>query len=445
MNTLLSHPLDVPVDKLAEPGSRPRPFPTGASLEGKDPAYALERAFSAIGEHEANVRAWTHIASRDELPEPEALNGPLAGVPFGIKDVIMAAGMPTRCGSPASDDRAAAFNGTSVDLLARAGAIPLGKTVTAEYAFRDPGPTRNPHNLAHTPGGSSSGSAAAVAAGMVPLALSTQTGGSIIRPAAYCGVPGFKPSFGLLSRDGMQLTSDSLDTIGWHASDMDWMIRAAKVLLPTLGKTDAMDSLAGARVAVVDYAPEASLEDEGREALDRAIQILQRAGARCMPVDARSKLDELVRAHTAIMKYEFARNLNPVVRTRGGLLTPSLLKNVEEGWNTPADHYLAMCAFQHEMRTQWHALSGGADFILTPPAAGPAPAGHEFTGAPAFNKCWTVLGWPCLHVPVHRNSAGLPTGVQLVGPWKRDFNVLSYGAQLERLLRPHSPQSNKLK
>lgn len=125
MDALPSHPLDVPVNKLAEPGSKPRPFPKGASLEEKDPAYALQHAFSAIGEHEANVRAWTHIASRKDLPKPEVLNGPLAGVPFGVKDVIMAAGMPTRCGSPASDDRAAAFNGASVDLLARAGAIPL--------------------------------------------------------------------------------------------------------------------------------------------------------------------------------------------------------------------------------------------------------------------------------------------------------------------------------
>src|SRR5690606_18990353 len=137
---------------------------------------------------------------------------PLSGIPFAVKDVIDVADMPTRCGSPASDDRPAAVSAASVEALVQAGAIPLGKTVTAEYAFREPGPTRNPANLAHTPGGSSSGSAAAVAAGMVPLALSTQTGGSIIRPAAYCGVPALKPSYGLVSRSGMTLTSESLDT-----------------------------------------------------------------------------------------------------------------------------------------------------------------------------------------------------------------------------------------
>lgn len=409
-------------------------FPSRAALNGKPNGHALEHALSRIRDHEPQVRAWAHIADTDTLPDPQTMSGPLAGVPFGVKDVIAVAGVATRCGSPASDDRPAAFHAASVERLIRAGAIPVGKTVTAEYAFRHPGPTRNPWNLAHTPGGSSSGSAAAVAAGMVPLALSTQTGGSIIRPAAYCGVPGFKPSFSLLSRDGMQLTSDSLDTIGWHAADMDWLIQAAKILLPNTA-TDAAPTLAGARVAIVDHASETALEATGRDALERAARMLESAGAQCRRFDASAQLERLTQAHTAIMKYEFARNLGPVVRARGDLVTESLRKNVEEGENVPDDHYLEMRAFQHDMRSRWDAMSGGADFILTPSASGPAPAGHGFTGLPAFNKCWTVLGWPCLHVPIGLTAEGLPIGVQIVGPWKQDFTVLSYGLQLETLLQ----------
>ncbi len=409
------------------------PYPSFTSLQNADHRAALHYSRQMIEQRETDVRAWAHLTTEAPLPEPGALTGPLAGVPFGVKDVIDVAGMPTRCGSPSTDSSAASFNAACVELLLRAGAVPVGKAVTAEFAFRHPGPTRNPRNLAHTPGGSSSGSAAAVAAGMVPLALSTQTGGSIIRPAAYCGVPGFKPSYGFISRDGLRLTSESLDTIGWHASDMDWMIRAAEVLLPVIPRNNAL-SLQGARVAVIDYAPKSALEAEGRDTLEFVAQRLEQAGAQCVRIDARAHLDTLVRAHTAIMKYEFARNLEPVVSARKEGLSASLLQNVQEGWATDAGLYLEMCAYQHEMRTQWNALSEGADFILTPPASGPAPAGHDFTGTPAFNKTWTVLGWPCLHLPVRINSAGLPTGVQLIGPWKRDFDLLAYGALLEQLL-----------
>lgn len=408
-------------------------FPGHALLQHEPPGYALRHALQVIGQKEPAVRAWAFVANAATLPSSDGKEGPLAGIPFGTKDVIDVAGMPTRCGSPASDAAAAPFHAACVDQLVSAGAVPIGKTVTAEYAFRHPGPTCNPLRPSHTPGGSSSGSAAAVAAGMVPLSLSTQTGGSIIRPAAYCGVPGFKPSYGLVSRAGLQLTSESLDTIGWHASDMDWMTRCAEVLLPRpeIVKPAVLE---GARIAVIDFSPEAELDHDGRHAMDIAMQALQRAGASCQSHDAVKPLMLLARAHAAIMKYEFARNLGPVARLRAGQLTPSLIKNVEEGWNTPHSLYLDMCAVQHGLRTEWETMSGGADFILTPAAAGAAPAGHEFTGTPAFNKCWTVLGWPCLHLPVAYNNDGLPVGVQLVGPWKQDFSVLSFGSQFERTL-----------
>src|SRR5690606_21992859 len=197
--------------------------------------------------------------------------------------------------------------------------------------------------------------------------------------------------YGLVSRAGMTLTSESLNTIGWHGASVDWVRRGAEILLPRPTST-ASPTLSSLRIAVIDTAPEAELEAEGRAALDSTIAALQRAGADCTVHDASQTLNSLARAHTAIMKYEFARNLAPVVHQHKSRLSLSLLKNVEEGWQTPDGLYLEMCALQHELRTAWNMVSGGADFILAPAAVGPAPQGHAFTGAPAFNKCWTVLG-----------------------------------------------------
>ena len=393
----------------------------------------VDQALAVIRQKDADIHAWVTLAEPASLPSSDSLSGPLAGVPFGVKDVIDVAGMPTRCGSAAGDDRPKAFHAASVDMLVRAGAVPVGKTVTAEYAFRHPGPTRNPRNLAHTPGGSSSGSAAAVAAGMVPLALSTQTGGSIIRPAAYCGVPGFKPSYGVLSRSGMQLTSESLDTIGWHAANMTWVQRCAEALLPK-ATSDHARPLSECRIAIIDQAPDARLEPEGQAALDAVTGLLRRAGAQCFRHDANRELAQLVQAHAAIMQYEFARNLAPVVHACPKGLTASLLQNVEDGWHTSHALYREMRQLQHEMRLRWQALAPDADYIMTPATTGAAPAGHAFTGAPVYNKCWTVLGWPCLHLPVHSNTDGLPVGVQLIAPWHEDFSLISFGKQVEALL-----------
>lgn len=412
---------------------RDAPFPTWASWADRKDDNAIQYAVRVIGDKEAEVRAWVSWSP----PAPGLVSndpdGPLAGIPFGVKDVIDVQGFPTRCGSSASDERPAAFNAACVEALVGAGAVPIGKTVTAEYAFRHPGPTHNPHKLNHTPGGSSSGSAAAVAAGMVPLAISTQTGGSIIRPAAYCGVPALKPSFGLVNRSGLKLTCDSLDTIGWHGSDVDWVKRCADVLLPRKSTLPGA-SAHGLKVAVIGTVPDEALTPGGRKALHRAVSALRAIGADCEPLNLDRQLKLLSQAHAVIMKYEFARNLGPVVRKQKQGLSDVLLNNVAEGLAVPSSLYLEMLQVQHEMRTQWHSISGGADLIITPSAAGPAPEGHAFTGTPAFNKCWTVLGWPCLHIPVLNDEHGLPTGVQLIGPWHDDFQVLNYGLELENTL-----------
>lgn len=414
------------------------PFPELPAITNNFQKNALQLAYSQIDQCESDVQAWAFLADRDNQSDTTSMTGPLAGIPFGVKDVINVAGMPTRCGSLSSDDRNVRFHAACVEQLVRAGAIPIGKTVTAEYAFRHLGPTKNPWNLAHTPGGSSSGSAAAVAAGMIPLSLGTQTGGSIIRPAAYCGVHAMKPSYGLISRDGMQLTSESLDTIGWYAASMDWLIQAANILLPDATIQTNL-TLKDARVSVLDYATDVSLEPEGRQALDKAIQLLETSGAQCRKVDISSLFDQLTQAHTIIMQYEFAQNLAAVARACPEHLSASLLKNVEEGSQIDGTQYLQAIAFQHEMRTQWQTLSEGADFILTPSAAGVAPLGHDYSGSPAFNKCWTLLGWPCVHIPTGLTARHLPVGVQLIGPWRQDATLLSYGSLFNQRLQLENP------
>lgn len=412
-------------------------FPDREELGKSAPDAALHISLDAIERKEAAVRAWVGLRTRQDLEADvaDAAAQALRALPFGVKDVIDLRGMPTQCGAAGDIKQAAPYDAACVEQLRCAGGIPIGKTVTAEYAFRQPGPTRNPWNLDHTPGGSSSGSAAAVAAGMVPLALSTQTGGSIIRPASYCGVVGFKPSFGLVSRDGLKLTSESLDTIGWHAASVDYALAAAQALLPQSSSTKAGD-LRQLKVAITLRGAEQPPDAEAAASIQHLRQMLERQGAYCEDVSMDKELDLLAQAHAAIMRYEFARNLAPVLRQDRQVLSPSLLNNVAEGFAVPDSLYLEMRAVQRELRRAWHQLSNGADLILTPSASGPAPAGHAHTGTPSFNKMWSVLGWPCLHLPVRLTASGLPIGVQLIADWHDDFRLLELAATIENILKP---------
>ncbi len=424
-------------------GCLPLLFPDRKELSQREPDFALRRSMDAIKRREPEVQAWVGLRALEELNADvsASASGSLRAMPFGVKDVIDVGGLPTQHGIATSGHRPAQFDSACVELLRSAGAIPVGKTVTAEYAFRNPGPTRNPWNLAHTPGGSSSGSAAAVASGMVPAALSTQTGGSIIRPAAYCGVVGFKPSFGLLSRDGLKLTSESLDVIGWHAASVDYAKALAEVLLPRMLATTTRD-LRDIKVAISLRGSGEQPDPETLAALRHVQKTFERGGAHCAEVSIDKELELLTQAHTAIMKYEFARNLAPVVRQSRQLLSASLLNNVEEGFAVPDSLYLEMRAVQRELRNSWQQLSNGADIILTPSASSAAPLGHAHTGTPAFNKMWSVLGWPCLHIPVSVDSNNLPIGVQLIADWHHDFSLLELAAAIEEKLNPKGDSSD---
>ena len=405
--------------------------------DGEAAVFAAARqSLAAIAWYDPAIRAWSHVLPAEALEQMEPAGhaaGALAGVPIGVKDVIDVADMPTAFGAPALIAGKAAFDACSVGMLRAAGAIPVGKTVTAEFAFKTPGPTRNPHAPTHTPGGSSSGSAAAVAAGMVPVALGTQTGGSMIRPAAYCGVVGFKPSAGRVFRDGMKLTCESLDTIGWYANSVADAQAVADVLI---GGADAVAAQKRQLTIAVQLSnPKAGLCAESRAEIERARAVLTTHGVRCVPVEAERETALLLLAHDVIMHYEFARSLAPVVERRGHVLSGALRQAVARGLGIGAGEYHEMLEIQATLRHGWSALYGGADLVLTPSTPGPAPHGLAHTGDASYNKIWSVLGWPCLHLPTAFSRAGLPIGMQLVGDLGKDLALLAVGRDLHHLLK----------
>jgi Asp-tRNA(Asn)/Glu-tRNA(Gln) amidotransferase A subunit family amidase len=409
---------------------------------GDEPLHAARAALDSIAHRDHELRAWAFVTSADSLtaPPPAALKGLLAGVPIGVKDIINVADMPTQCGSAACRDLPVQFDASSVSLLRAAGAVPIGKTVTAEFAFMTPGPTRNPVDPRHTPGGSSSGSAAAVAAGMVPVALGTQTGGSVIRPAAFCGVVGFKPSFGAVARDGMKMTCESLDVIGWYGASVADVAELGTVLLPAYRAASAKP-LQALRIAFLAGNPGHVLEPDAEAALQRACQALVAQRIRVQPLAAFAPAAQLLEAHSVIMHYEFARSLLPVVSTQAHLLSRLLLDAVTKGLAVPASQYLEMKTVQAFQRLQWEANFGDADLILTSSALGPAPEGILSTGASAFNKGWSLLGWPCLHLPTAESGGRLPLGVQLVARPGADIDLLGWAQALHDIIdeRPAMP------
>lgn len=407
----------------------------------------LSRWVRRVAEQDRALHAWVRLAGDAALRDAGVRAGPLQGMPFGVKDVLDVAGMPTRCGSPASADDPAPADADCVARLRAAGAVPIGKTVTAEFAHVTPGPTCNPANPGHTPGGSSSGSAAAVAAGMVPFALGTQTGGSMIRPAAFCGVVGFKPTYGLLSRRGMRVMCPSLDVIGWHADTMDTAGRVGAALLPggedEAGASADVDRHAALRIGFLPEPPGYRLERQAADVLEQARRdLLERGHAVPAAAPPRSSA-RLLDAHGVLVAYEMARRLAPIASARGALLSPALRDTIRRGLSlSDADHAQAR-RLQEAARDSWEHGFGDLDLVLTSSALGPAPAGLAHTGNSGFNKAWSVLGWPCLHLPVTFDAAGLPLGVLLVARPGADRQLLAWSRRLHAAIdrRGIAPQT----
>ncbi|MFD4838216.1 amidase [Achromobacter sp. NPDC058515] len=396
-----------------------------------------------LGAHEAwarskaldtEIKAWACLADEAGLPPAASGSGALAGAALGVKDVIDVAGMPTRSGSPATSSAPARWDASCVAQLRAAGAVPIGKTVTAEFAYVTPGGTRNPHNPAHTPGGSSSGSAAAVAAGMVDIALGTQTGGSMIRPAAFCGVVGFKPTFGRVHRLGMSVVCDSLDTIGWFSRTVEQSQAVAGALLP--GEAAKEPSKDAPRVALLPCDAIGALSPAARQALDDCAARLRDHGAAVVSPALDADLEALLHIHAQTMHAELARGLLPVLHSaQAGLLSPALRGAIERGMDISHMEYVALQHARARLAGDWQARFGDIDFIITPSAPCEAPRGVQSTGSSIFNRVWSLLGWPALHLPTGRAENGLPVGVQWVARPDEDHALLGWARRLHPLVR----------
>jgi Asp-tRNA(Asn)/Glu-tRNA(Gln) amidotransferase A subunit family amidase len=392
-----------------------------------------------ITERDGDVGAWEHLDPTAALAQARARDrtpphGPLHGVPVGVKDIIDTADMPTGYGSPIWRGHRPARDAACVALVREAGGVVLGKTVTTELAYFSPGRTANPHDLGRTPGGSSSGSAAAVADHMVPVALGTQTAGSIIRPAAFCGVVGYKPSFGTISRSGVMAFAESLDTVGSLAGS----VADAALLVSVAARRPDLLLRAGPgqapRVAVYRSAAWDQVSAGSQAALDGAARRLAEAGADISDAALPGWFAELAEAQATVMAFEAARSFAPERREHGDRLSPQLRALLDEGADRAPADYLDALGLAQAGRQELAALFGRHDLILTLSAPGEAPTGLDSTGDPRFNRTWTLLGTPCVHLPTGSGEAGLPVGVQLVGRPGDDARLLASAAWVERQL-----------
>ncbi len=395
-------------------------------------AACLER----IAQRESEVHAWAYLDPKRALEEArqrdrETPRSPLHGVPVGIKDVIDTADLPTEYNSPIYRGHRPKADAACVALLRRAGCVILGKTVTTEFANNHPAETRNPHNLKHTPGGSSSGSAAAVADRMVPLALGTQTGGSVIRPAAYCGVAGCKPSFGSINRAGLKFVSESLDTIGVFARSVEDLALTLHIL--TLRPLIEFD-VDKPRVGLCRTPRWQDADGETQANLERAAQALARAGARVSDFELPAGSQALFDRHAAIMGYESARALAWEQTAFPAQISASLRPRLEAGWRVTREDYDEVRGIARVCRRRLAEMQRDVDFLLTPSSASAAPASLASTGDPVFNRAWTLFGVPCVTLRFGAAASGLPLGVQLVGAFDQDMPLLAWARWAERAL-----------
>jgi len=399
-------------------------------------AEALVRACLArIAAEEPRVQAWEFLDPELCLEQARRADGAgrpgsLHGLPVGVKDVIDTADMPTARGSLLFAGRRPAADAACVAALRRAGAVILGKTVTTELAYYAPGKTRNPHDPSRTPGGSSSGSAAAVAASMVPAALGTQTAGSLIRPASFCGVVGLKPSHGLLPLGGVSpFAPVSLDTLGLFTRSA----RDLPLLLSALGAPVAeVAAPARPRIGVARTEAWGLAAPESRAAVARAAAAFTAAGAEVE--EAPDGWLGLSEAQRTIMAFEAAAAWGETASREGARLSPELREILAAGAALAPAAYRQARALAAAARARLPAHFARFDLLLGASALGEAPAGLASTGDPSMNRIWTLLGLPCLSLPAGRGPAGLPVGIQLVGPPGGDEQLLAAGRWAEAAL-----------
>jgi Asp-tRNA(Asn)/Glu-tRNA(Gln) amidotransferase A subunit family amidase len=391
------------------------------------PADLMDACLARIAEREPAVRAFAWFdADMARKSAAAARPGPLQGLPIGVKDVLDTADMPSEYGSPIWRGWRPRADAAVVAWARAAGGVVIGKTVTTEFATRKPGPTGNPHNLGHTPGGSSSGSAAGVADGFFPLAFGTQTAGSVIRPAAYCGVVGYKPSYGMINRFGMKLMSESLDTVGVMARSVaDCALFAGAVAGRDLGDPDARPERAP-RIGICRSPVWEKALPETQALLARVAAALGRAGASVVDRELSPDVAAIEAAHSIVMNNESGRALGWELANAREQISEGLRERLEFGLSqSEAAVAEARAVFESAQRA-FPACMEGLDALVTPSAPGQAPAGLEWTGDPAFNLIWTSLHVPCVTVPAGMGPDGLPLGIQTVTRIGEDRQALAW-------------------
>lgn len=379
----------------------------------------LESCLERIRKMDPSIHAWVQV-----LPQRSIAAGPLSGIPFGVKDIIEAQNLVIEYGSPIYKGRQSSGDAAIVQKIRSLGAIVMGKTHTAAFAYRTPAPTRNPRNLEHTPGGSSSGSAAAVAAGMVPFALGTQTLGSVLRPASYCGVTGFKPSYGWFSTDGVLPFSKSLDTLGLFTNTPADMVE----LWVALGNTRGRDE----DFAVGAPEPLPEVEPEMARAFQSGIASLRGHRISVQPVHITATLDKLTEEARVVMFYEGARFHKQRFNQYGPQLK-DLADLVREGLEISDLRYQQALSIIAQSKLEISSIFQTTPVILTPAATGPAPLGLASTGDSRMNSPWTALGTPAISIPMPV-SGSLPLGMQLAAQHGQEARLLYTAKRLAAIL-----------
>jgi len=401
-------------------------FPSG----GRSPAYdTIEWSRRAARRTNDTLRAFTLVNDAEFRSNPSLL---LDGLAIGVKDLYDTAGLATAYGSPIYRDHVPAKDAALVARLKALGAFVLGKTVTTEFAWRQAGPTVNPYNPEHTPGGSSSGSAAAVAAGIVPLALGTQTFGSIIRPAAFCGVFGFKPGYGALPLDGVQPLSPSLDHAGYLARSVETVRRLHGLVLDE-SRTVARPANLRLRLVRSRYWRQAS--DTQRIAFESAVEALRKAGADMHEEELPPSFDGGFGFAETILRRESATTYRPLIDRWPAEVSIHIRELTEKGEELSVEDYTAALAARDELKDRLRREMKGFDAILTLSALGEAPLLGEGTGNPGPCVLWTLLGVPTASLPCGFGRHGLPLAIQLVGAAGHDFELLDLCAFAEKVLR----------
>jgi Asp-tRNA(Asn)/Glu-tRNA(Gln) amidotransferase A subunit family amidase len=428
--------------------------------DGKISSEELTRACLArIEAREPEVQAWAFLDPEHALRQARAADewrkrgrplGPLHGLPVGVKDIIDTADMPTENGTVLHAGRRPRQDATLVSLLRAAGAIILGKTVTTELAVYGPNKTRNPHNLEHTPGGSSSGSAAAVADGMVPLAIGTQTNGSVIRPASFCGVYGFKPSHGLIPRTGVLVQSPPLDTVGVMAANLEDLALLAEPLMAFDAKDPAsrprarpnlLDALSEAppvppKLAFVRSPVWDQAEEDAKAGFAELVEAL---ADQVEDVELPSAFQDAIELHRSVMEADLAKSFAREYERGRDRLSARLREMIERGQEIRAVDYNRAVERISALNAALAEVFGTYDAILTPAAPGEAPQGLGSTGSPIFCTIWTFCGTPAVTLPLLTGASGLPIGVQLVGEKGDDARLLRTARWLIETVRGSAP------